>query len=175
MVRLPVASVEASVGRRLRSHDLRHPHTAMFIARGEDPELISSTRGTRRFRSLWTCTGTCSKAPMRLPPSASAPSSCRSSRIPRGRSTARTLPGSPARRRQARRNPCRSKGFSGCLSGGAEGIRTPDPLTARRTQGVSLTCGYARKHPLTGGSVAQQFSLLPADFCSLADSPRTLV
>ena len=29
-----------------------------------------------------------------------------------------------------RRNPCRSKGFNDCPSGGAEGIRTPDPLTA---------------------------------------------
>ena len=76
---------------------------------------------------------------------------------------------------RTRRNPCRNKGFNVYLSGGAEGIRTPDPLTARRTQGVSLTCGYAPKHPLTRGFVAQQLSLFRAVFCSLADSPRTLV
>ncbi len=35
-----------------------------------------------------------------------------------------------ARLCQIRQNPCRSKGFNVYLSGGAEGIRTPDPLTA---------------------------------------------
>ena len=48
----------------------------------------------------------------------------------RGLSTETTLQGSPCSRPHTRRNPCRSKGFNGCLSGGAEGIRTPDPLTA---------------------------------------------
>jgi hypothetical protein len=53
-------------------------------------------------------------------------------------------------------------------------IRTGDLLTPRRTQGVSLTGGNARKHPLTGSYSAQQFSAFRAVSCSLADSPRTL-
>jgi len=75
---------------------------------------------------------------------------------------------------RTRRNPCRNKGFNVYLSGGAEGIRTPDPLTARRTQKVLLTFGYTRKHPLTGGFVAQQLASFRDVFHSLADSPRTL-
>ncbi len=51
--------------------------------------------------------------------------------------------------------------------------RTPDPLTARRKQGVSLTWGNVQHVPLNWACVARQLASLCTVFHSLADFSRT--
>jgi integrase len=50
-------AVEATVGRPMRPHDLRHTHAALLIAAGEDPYLISRRLGHASIRTTYDVYG----------------------------------------------------------------------------------------------------------------------
>ncbi|MDP3983775.1 MAG: site-specific integrase [Acidimicrobiia bacterium] len=50
-------AVEASVGRPMRPHDLRHTHVALLIAEGEDPYVISKRLGHASIRTTYDTYG----------------------------------------------------------------------------------------------------------------------
>ncbi|MGA7271258.1 MAG: tyrosine-type recombinase/integrase [Acidimicrobiia bacterium] len=50
-------AVDASVGRPMRPHDLRHTHVALLIAEGEDPYVISKRLGHASIRTTYDTYG----------------------------------------------------------------------------------------------------------------------
>ena len=50
-------AVDASVGRPMRPHDLRHTHVALLIASGEDPYVISKRLGHASIRTTYDTYG----------------------------------------------------------------------------------------------------------------------
>lgn len=50
-------AVEATVGRPMRPHDLRHTHAALLIAAGEDPYVISKRLGHASIRTTYDVYG----------------------------------------------------------------------------------------------------------------------
>ena len=70
---------------------------------------------------------------------------------------------------RTRRNPCRNKGFNVYLSGGAEGIRTPDPLTASPRNPIPSDPALSPAIAETLVSIGSSSRCVPtpADACSL--------
>lgn len=50
-------AVDATVGRPMRPHDLRHTHAALLIAAGEDPYVISQRLGHASIRTTYDIYG----------------------------------------------------------------------------------------------------------------------